>query len=385
MPEELPRFARGALKKLAVWRGEFPRVSDLKKPDRWGLVELVPPIPLLPLAKPSIVRHVPAIREGFAGGGMKKFTLLAAFAALLFTFQSRAAVLSPLFNPIRTAIATNITALADAAPLEPVEARQLRFLRLAQRNINRAGVPSLFADVQILAGVTATLGRAFPEGEFNEVLQTAIIGYHDALLDFALTLSSNVSLSPPSSGATRASSADDEALEILATFDPTASLGAQTAVLTRAATWLRSAQLFVSRPQSNQRERLTALVDGRSFQASATSLSANYNSTAQFLTLTGREISGAPATTRTITLNIADVTPGTRSHSLGVPASGTYAVFSSASSTNSETFTSTSGNVVVTLDATAGTVSGRFSFEAEGAMALGETVRVTAGNFFLRF
>jgi hypothetical protein len=310
---------------------------------------------------------------------------LAAFAALLLTSHARAAVLSPLFNPIRTAIATNITALTNAFPLPAAQERQLRFLRLAQRNINRGGVPSLFTDVQILGSVTTVLGRAFPDGEFNPVLQTAVAGYYAALVDFGLTLSSNVSLLPPSSATTLAANAVADALEILSGFDPFGSLSAQTVTLMRAATRLRTAQLFASRPRSNRTERFTAFVDGRSFRANAaTGMSANYNSTAQFLTISGREISGS-AGTRTITLNIGDVTPGTRSHSLGVAATGTYAVYSTTSSTNSASFTSTSGNVIVTLDATAGTVSGRFSFNADNASVLGQTARVTSGDFFLRF
>ena len=319
---------------------------------------------------------------------MKRFTPAAALAALLITTQAHAAVLSPLFSPVRTAISTNIAALTNISSLSPEQERQLRFLRLAQRNINRAGVPSLFSDIQILGSVSTVLRRAFPEGEFDPVLQTAILGYNSALLDFGLTLSSNVSLLPPSTATTTAINSITDALDTLAAFDPEAGFSAEFATLNRAATRLRTAQLVTARARTAvpRRERFTALVDGRSFQATAASgMSVNYNPTAQFLTVTGRAVSGVPAGSRTITLYVGDVIPGTRSYSLGAPASGTYAVYSATSSTNSASFTSTSGNVIVTLDATAGTVSGRFSFTGEEAAVLGQTVRVIGGDFFMRF
>lgn len=318
---------------------------------------------------------------------MKKFTFMAALAASLFTFQARAAVASPLFNPVRTAIATNITALTNASELSPDQERQLRFLRLAQRNINRAGVPGLFTDLQILGSVTTVLRRAFPDGEFDPVLQTATIGYYNELLNFGLTLSSNISLLPPSTAPTAAINAIEDALDTLATFDPLTGLSTQMATLSRAASRLRLAQLLTTRARSSttRQERFNAFVDGRRFQANSVSgLSANYNSTAQFLTLSGRDISGSPSGTRTITLHIDDVRPGTTTHSIGAPASGTYAIYGAASSTNSTSFTSTSGNVTVTLDTNAGTVSGRFSFTADDTAVLGETVRVNSGDFLLR-
>ena len=319
---------------------------------------------------------------------MKKLTFMTAFAALLLTSQLNAAVFSPLFTPIRSAIATNITALTNASELSPEQERQLRFLRLAQRNINRAGVPSLFTDIQILGSVSTVLGRAFPEGEFNPVLQSAILGYHSALLDFGLTLSSNISLLPPSTATATAMNAINDALDTLATFDPLTSLSTQMATLNRAASRLRLAQLVTVRARTTvtRRERLDALVNGRSFQANAAAgMSANYNSTAQFLTLSGRDISGGPSGTRTITIHIDGVRPGATTHSIGVPASGTYAVYGEASSTNSLSFTSISGNVTVTLDAGGGTVSGRFSFNGESASVPSQDVRVTSGDFFLRF
>ena len=314
------------------------------------------------------------------------FMAIVAFAALLFTFHGRAAVTSPLFNPIRSAIATNITVLTNASELSPTQERQLRFLRLAQRNINRAGVPSLFGDIQILGSVTTVLRRAFPDGEFDPVLQTATIGYYNALLNFGLTLSSNISLLPTASPT--AVNAIEDALEALATFDPLTGLSTQMGVLNRAASRLRLAQLLTTRVRTGtaRSERFTALVDGKRFQANAApGASVNYNSTAQFLTLSGRDISGSPSGTRTITLYIDDVRPGTTTHSLGAPATGTYAVYGANTSTNSTSFTSTSGNVTLTLNAATGTVSGRFSFTADDTAILGETVRVTSGDFSLRF
>lgn len=319
---------------------------------------------------------------------MKRLMLPAAVAALLLTSQLNAAVFSPLFSPVRAAIATNIMAFTNASELSPEQERQLRFLRLAQRNINRAGVPSLFTDIQLLGSVTTVLGRAFPEGEFNSVLQTAILGYYNALLESALTLSSNVSALPASTASTTAINAINDALDTLAAFDPLTSLPAQTSALNRAASRLRLAQLVTVRARSTiaRRDRFNALVDGRSFQANAVGgMSATYNPTAQFLTLSGRDVSAGPAGTRTITIYIDDVRPGTTTHSLGVPASGTYAVYGTATSTNSLSFTSTSGNVTVTLDAAAGTVSGRFSFNAESTSVPSQDARITSGDFLMRF
>jgi hypothetical protein len=318
---------------------------------------------------------------------MKKLMVPALFAGLLFTSSTRAALLLPLLNPVRSAIVTNISGLTNSTPLSAEQERQLRFLRMAQRNIDRRGPVSLFNDIQVLASVTTVLGRAFPDGEFDPVLETAISGYYTELLSSALTLSSNVTLLPPSTATSIAANNVADALEILGQFNPGASLSAQTALLTRAASRLRTAQLLTSRARSTVglRDRFAATIDGRPFQANSVSgLSATYNAGSQFLTVTAHETSGASGN-RSISLFIAGVTSGTTTHSLGSPATGTYAFLTVASPTNSASFTSSSGNAVITLNATTGTVSGRFSFNGTDTVGAGTPVRVTNGDFSSHF
>ena len=319
---------------------------------------------------------------------MKKMGFVAVFTCLSFTLHARGALLFPILNPVRSAIVTNIEVITNSASLSTEQARQLRFLRLAQRNLDRRGAVSLFNDVQVLASVTTVLGRAFPDGEFDALLQEATANYYAALLDFALALSTNVSQMPASRTTTIAANNIADALDILGEFDPAAGLSAQTAILTRATSRLRTAQLFTSRFQrpTNRRDRLSAIVDGRSFQANTTSgLSATYNPSSQFLTVTGREAGSVDSTTRTITLFIGGVLSGTTTHSLGDPATGTYATLTVASPTNSASFTSSSGNAVITLDGTNGTVSGRFSFNADNTVGPAPLLRVTAGDFSIQF
>src|SRR6188768_3042911 len=144
--------------------------------------------------------HVGRIREVFAGDRMKKLLLVAALALGLSAIPSTAAVLYPsIIAPLRSAIADEIDSLTNNAALSPQEARQLRLLRQSTRNLNRRGRATLIGDVQILSGLATSLTRSFPGGEFNPLLQQAILDYGDLLLQSAANLQTKISGLPPSS------------------------------------------------------------------------------------------------------------------------------------------------------------------------------------------
>ncbi len=328
--------------------------------------------------------HVGASGEGFAGGRMKKQLIVAALALGLSVIPSTAAVLYPsIIAPLRSAIVDEIDSLANNAALSPQEIRQLRLLRQSTRNLSRRGRATLIGDVQILSGLATSLTRSFPEGEFNPLLQQAILDYGDLLLQSAANLQTNISGLPPSTGANTASNAVNDAIQTLGQLDATTPVGTGVQVLNRAVSRLRSAEGISNRtrPPVSLSARMTATVAGRRFIANPGGISANYSSGTETLTIVGRETGGFSPGSSSIQLILTGVTPGTTTLSLGSPGTGSYATFSATTPTNSIGLTSLTGNVTVTLNTTTGQASGRFSFETGDPFSGQDRVRVTGGDF----
>jgi hypothetical protein len=318
---------------------------------------------------------------------MKKLLMIAALAFGLSAIPSSAAVLYPsIVSPLRSAIVDEIDLLTNNAAVSPEETRQLRLLRQSIRNIDRRGRATLFGDVQVLSGLTSSLTRGFREGEFDPLLQQAILDYGDLLLQFASNLQTNINAQPPSTSVNLASNAVNDAIQTLGQLDAGTSVTTGIQILTRAASRLRSAEGFVTRnrPPVNQGNHMTATVDGRRFNANAGAISASYSPGTQTLTIVGRETAGSLPGNRSIQLILSGVTPGTTTHSLGSPGTGSYATYSTTTPTNSIGITSLSGNVTVTLNVTTGQASGRFSFEGGDLFSGQDTVRVTGGDFAAR-
>jgi hypothetical protein len=315
---------------------------------------------------------------------MKKLLMIAALAFGLSAIPSGAAILYPsIVSPLRSAILDEIDLLTNNAAASPEERRQLRVLRQSIRNIDRRGRATLFGDVQILSGLTSSLTRGFGEGEFDPLLQQAILDYADLLLQFASNLQTNINAQPPSTSVNLASNAVNDAIQTLGQLDAGTSVTTGIQALTRAASRLRSAEGFVNRnrPPASQGSHLTATVDGRRFNANAGAISASYSPGTQTLTIVGRETAGSLPGSRSIQLILSGVTSGTTTHSLGSPGTGSYATYSATTPTNSIGITSLSGNVTVTLNVTTGQASGRFSFEGGDLFSGQDTVRVTGGDF----
>ena len=308
---------------------------------------------------------------------------MSALAVGLGAFQTDAAVLFPsIFQPIRSGIVAEIQALTNSPPLTPEESRRVRLLNQARRNIDRAGRPSLFGDVQILASVNNNLTRLFPGGEFTPLVESAVFDFRDLLSASAVNLADTIAQLPPSSSTTLAATTVQETIDSLALLDTGASVASGMQVITRAATRLRSAEGFISRARLDvvRVNRMTAFVDGQRFEAIPTG---TFNGAIEFLTVSGRETGGLTRN-RSIQLSISDVAPGTTTHTLGSPGSGSFATFSERTLTNSVGIPSLSGNAIVTLDARTGIVTGRFSFTAQNALTGDGPVRVTSGEFVLR-
>jgi hypothetical protein len=315
---------------------------------------------------------------------MKKLLMIAALAFGLSAIPSSAAVLFPsIVSPLRSAIADEIDLLTNSPEQSPEETRQLRLLRQSARNLDRRGRATLFGDVQILSSLTTSLTRGFRDGEFDPLLQQAILDYGDLLLQFASSLQTNINGLPPSTSANQASNAVNDAIQTLGQLDAATSVTTGVQALTRAVSRLRSAEGIINRtrPPVNQSSHMTATVDGRRFNANAGAISASYSPGTQTLTVIGRETSGSLPGSRSIQLILSGVTSGTTTHSLGSPGTGSYATYSATTPTNSIGITSLSGNVTVTLNVTTNQASGRFSFEGGDLFSGQDTVRVTGGDF----
>ena len=317
---------------------------------------------------------------------MKKFAVWLATVLLFGSVKIQAAVSLPsVFAPIRSAIADEFATLTNNPSAPAQQRRQMRLLRQARRTLDRPGRPSLFGDVQILASLANSLTRAFPDAEFDLLLQVAVADLQDALINATLSLSNTVAALPPSGSTITASNTLAGIMASLAQLDPAAGVASGVQALNRAAVQLRSVEGLLSRARStiSRGDRMTARAGSVSFQAeTGAHLSAIYNSAVQFLTISGTQISGPPLVSRTIKLYLANVTPGTTTHSFGSPATGTYAIYS-FSSTNSGGFTSSSGTAIVTLDTAANVVSGRFDFSGIDELGGAGPDRVTAGQFFI--
>jgi hypothetical protein len=316
---------------------------------------------------------------------MKRYLAFVAVVIATGVIPARAAVFEPsIVAPIRDAIVEELAALTNNPSGSTQELRQRRLLRQAQRTLDRAGRPSLFGDVQILASLASSLRNAFPDGEFDLLLQVAIADYRDALVDATLSVSNRLSTLPASGANINASNTMAGILTTLAGLDPRSGITGGIQALTRASVRLRALEglLTRTRPASNRGDRMTARVENAGFLATGADVSAIYNAAGQFLTLNARQVSGVPPLSRSIKLFVANVTASTTTHSLGSPVTGTYAIYSAASSTNSDGFTSSSGTATITLDTVANTVSGRFSFSATDELGQANPVRVTAGEFF---
>ena len=317
---------------------------------------------------------------------MKKLAVCLTAVLLFGCVHIHAAVSLPsVFAPIRSAIADQLAALTNNPAGRGPQARQMRLLRQARRTLDRPGRPSLFGDVQILAGLANSLTRAFPDAEFDLLLQVAVADLQDALRNATVALSNTVAALPPSGSTINASNTLAEVMTSLDQLDPAAGVAGGVQTLSRAAVRLRSVEGLLSRARTttSRGDRMTATAGNTRFQAEpGAHLSAIYNPAVQFLTISGTQVSGPPTATRTIKLFIANVVPGTTTHSFGSPATGTYAIYSFAA-TNSGGFTSSSGTAIVTLDAVANVVSGRFDFSGIDEPGGGGPDRVTAGQFFI--
>lgn len=318
---------------------------------------------------------------------MKKLLIIGALALALGTGSANAALLFPsILAPLREAIAFELEFLTNSPALTPEEERQLRLLRQATRSIERPGRVSLFGDIQVLAGVASSVTRAFPEGDFDPLLQDAIADYSALLADRAFELTDDIEQLAPSRSTTLADTTVAGVITMLEQLDPLAGVTTGIRTVTLSATRLRSAEGFISRARSlfARGNRLTAFLDGRRFTANpAGGLTGNYSPGTETLTIVARELSGSFVENRSIQLVFSRVIPGTTTHSFDRPGRGTYGVVSTSSATNSIALTSAAGTAIVTVDLVNGIARGRFSFVASDPFNPQNQVRVTGGDFSL--
>jgi hypothetical protein len=254
-------------------------------------------------------------------------------------------------EPVQVLVASNIAGVTNRAELSRDERRQLRTLLQVRNLMERRVRASLVNDVQVLATIGTQLRRAFPEGDFDLLLSDALVQYREVLTETALALDTNVSQLPQSTTTRSAANTLDSTLVLLDRIDPADISSSSLRPLVTVALRLRAIEAALARLTNagNRAAEFTARVDGRVFRANANGVSITYNPIAEFLTITGREVSGIPSESRTITLFVDGVRPGSTSRFLGPPSIGTYAAYSEQGITNSLSFFSISCHVTVSV------------------------------------
>jgi hypothetical protein len=321
-------------------------------------------------------------------GGLMRRIIAIGILALFGAGSSnvRAALLYPFLEPVQTLVVSNIAGVTNRAELSREERQQFRALVQARNTLDRRARTGLVNDVQVLASLSTLLPRAFPDGEFDLLLSDALLQYRDVLAFNALTLETNINLLPESPTARAAASTLENTLSLLEQVDPTDLSNAGIRPLVTSALRLRSVEAAIGRLTRDDpgTAEFSARVNGELLRSVGSGVSVTYNPAAEFITITGRELSGVPTVSRTITLFVDGVGPGSTSRFLGTPASGSYATYSEQGNTNSATYTSVSGHVVIKVDERTGEVSGRFSFDGISALDRSQVARVNGGSFSIR-
>jgi hypothetical protein len=129
-----------------------------------------------------------------------------------------------------------------------------------------------------------------------------------------------------------------------------------------------------------RRPEFRAFVGSETF--SADNPTATYNPGTGFVSINGTQTRAGE--TRSLSFTISDVRPGTTVHQLGDSTSSSYGIYTRRG-TNVVGYTSTSGNIIVTLDSAAQTMTGTFSFNGTSRAGLDAPVQVSGGTFFLRY
>lgn len=303
-------------------------------------------------------------------------------------FPASAATAFPFLTPIRTEILGQIASLNDTN-LHPIltaqERTQLRALLQARNLLSRRGRASLAGDLQMLSTLSLQLGRLFPQGEFEPLLDDAVVQYQAVLTSTSSTLATNINRLPPSQQTATAAHALESIDTTLAQVDSATSTVAAARLLSRAALRLVAVQALVARllRDIDRPMQMTAFVDASTFRSGPASTSATFHSDLGLLTVTGTQTTPGTRDSRTITLSMANVHEGTTTHQFGSVASGTFALYTRRG-TNTVGFTSSSGFAIVTVDSAAGTISGTFSFMGNSLINLDPPATVSGGNFFVR-
>lgn len=293
---------------------------------------------------------------------------------------THAAFLLPYLIPIRGEITSQLALLS--ADTNATNTAEIRALTQARNTLSRRGRTSLQNDLQMLSTLSVLLSRGDLNTTFGPLLDTAVSNYLATLEATTATVETNINTLPPSDQRAAMQTSLDF-IEI--TLDQAASASNPTdatRAMSRAAVRLIALQSVTARlsRDATRRPELRAFVGSETF--SADNPTATYSPGTGFVSINGTQTRGGE--TRSLSFTISDMRAGTTVHQLGDSTSSSYVIYTRRG-TNLVGYTSTSGNVIVTLDAAAQTMTGTFSFNGTSRAGLDAPVQVSGGTFFLRY
>jgi len=304
--------------------------------------------------------------------------LVTATLLVFIVSSASSATLFPFLIPLRTEITNEIAALTGST--NRGSAADLRALIQARNAIDRRGATSLNNDLQTLSTVATLLSRGDLAVTFAPLISEAAGNYFAVTSTMADRLGTNVNALPASDQAAVAQNALNSINLTLDQAQAATSPLAEVRTLSRAAIRLVAVQAVVNRlgRDQNRVDDMTAFINGQSFHAGTTT-SAFFDPSLGTLSVNGTQTIGTES--QSISLTLGNVRPGTTTHLLGDSTTDSYAIYTRLG-TNVVGFTSSSGFAVVTVDTTAQTVSGTFSFVGTSSAGLAAPVQVSGGNFF---
>jgi hypothetical protein len=310
---------------------------------------------------------------------MRKAGLAVLIFVLCFS-TARAATLLPYLVPVRNEITNQLAILL--ADTNTDNSAQIRTLTQARNLVDRRGRASLQNDLQTLANVSLLLSRTDLALTFSPVLEAAAQNYLATLETTAAVLETNLANLPASDQRVAAEASLDFVNLTLDQAAVAATPIASARTMARAAVRLVALQSLVARlnRDATRRPELRAFAGSETFDAN--NPTATFSPGTGFLSINGTQTRSGD--TRSLSLTISDVRPGTTVHQLSDASTSDYAIYTRRG-TNVVGYTSSSGNIIVTLDAAAQTVSGTFSFLGVSRAGVDAPLQVSGGTFFLRY
>jgi hypothetical protein len=280
---------------------------------------------------------------------------------------------------IRTEI-TNQQAIASTNV--PVDKKLATALRAALSKVDKANDTNSVTAAKAFASVAATLSKSSLSNTFGPLLDSAANEFLSDLSDGSTSLSNRLVLADDSS---KRNAADKKVDLLVAQFlaaNGEANLVSAAKLISKAIKTYFIAEKLVVKAENYEAPTpsgtvVTARINGSGFRSSPNISVSTYEPT--HIAVIGG-VKGA----NSLVIWVGNVTEGTTTHTLGGAGSESFVTY--IAGTRGQAI-STSGTVTITLDSTARTLTGTFSFEGEGpgiGNLLGH-VSVTDGTFSAKY